>query len=108
MSDKEAYRPQTVREVMTAKPLALQEGTTLVEAAAAMRNHDVGDVVLLNDDYTTMEFVVKILQSVFHKPEPDAFRIMMQVHLEGSGVCGAYTARPRCGTSSRADTHPPG
>jgi predicted kinase/CBS domain-containing protein len=53
MSDKEAYMPQTVREVMTAKPLALQEGTTLVEAAAAMRNHDVGDVVLLNDDQVT-------------------------------------------------------
>ncbi|MDQ6792125.1 MAG: CBS domain-containing protein [Candidatus Dormibacteraeota bacterium] len=52
-SDKEAYMPQTVREVMTAKPLALQEGTTLVEAAAAMRNHDVGDVVLLNDDQVT-------------------------------------------------------
>jgi CBS domain-containing protein len=53
MSDKEAYMPQTVREVMTAKPLALQAGTTLVEAAAAMRNHDVGDVVLLNDDQVT-------------------------------------------------------
>jgi CBS domain-containing protein len=53
MSDKEAYMPQTVREVMTAKPLALQEGTTLVEAASAMRNHDVGDVVLLNDDQVT-------------------------------------------------------
>src|SRR2546423_9782130 len=45
--------PRTVREVWTAKPLALQEGTTLVEAAAAMRNHDVGDVVLLNDDQVT-------------------------------------------------------
>ena len=48
-------------------------------------------VVLHNDDYTTMEFVVKILESVFHKPEPEAFRIMMQIHLEGKGVCGAYT-----------------
>src|SRR5947209_91913 len=44
---------QTVREVMTAKPLALQEGTTLVEAARAMRDHDVGDVVLLDDDQVT-------------------------------------------------------
>jgi CBS domain-containing protein len=42
--------PQKVREVMTAKPLALQEGTTLTEAARAMRDHDVGDVVLLDDD----------------------------------------------------------
>jgi CBS domain-containing protein len=45
--------PQTVREVMTEKPLALQEGTTLSEAARAMRDHDVGDVVLLNDDQVT-------------------------------------------------------
>jgi len=45
--------PQTVREVMTEKPLALQEGTTLQEAARAMRDHDVGDVVLLRDDQVT-------------------------------------------------------
>jgi CBS domain-containing protein len=44
---------QTVREVMTAKPLALQAGTTLTEAARAMRDHDVGTVVLLRDDEIT-------------------------------------------------------
>ena len=48
-------------------------------------------VVLLNDDYTTMEFVVMVLQQVFNKPEPEAFRIMMQVHIKGRGICGAYT-----------------
>jgi ATP-dependent Clp protease adaptor protein ClpS len=48
-------------------------------------------VVLHNDDHTTMEFVVKVLQTVFGKPEPEAFRIMMQVHLDGKGICGAYT-----------------
>ena len=48
-------------------------------------------VVLLNDDYTTMEFVVLVLQQVFNKPEPEAFRIMMQVHIQGRGICGAYT-----------------
>jgi CBS domain-containing protein len=42
--------PQTVREVMTAKPVALQGGTTLVEAARAMRDHDVGTIVVLDDD----------------------------------------------------------
>ena len=39
-------------------------------------------VVLLNDDYTTMEFVVLVLQQVFNKPEPEAFRIMMQVNIK--------------------------
>jgi CBS domain-containing protein len=49
-ASKESEMPQTVREVMTAKPLALQEGTALAEGARAMRDHDVGDVVLLRDD----------------------------------------------------------
>jgi ATP-dependent Clp protease adaptor protein ClpS len=47
-------------------------------------------VILHNDDYTTQEFVVGVLESIFQKPSPDAFRIMMQVHLQGRGVAGAY------------------
>lgn len=47
-------------------------------------------VLLHNDDYTTMEFVVRILRIVFNKSEPDATRIMMNVHEEGVGVCGIY------------------
>ena len=48
-------------------------------------------VVLLNDDYTTMEFVIHVLESVFQKSPAEAYRIMMQVHVKGRGVCGAYT-----------------
>ena len=47
-------------------------------------------VVLLNDDYTTMEFVVHVLETVFQKSPAEAFRIMMQVHQSGSGVAGVY------------------
>lgn len=47
-------------------------------------------VLLLNDDYTTMEFVIQILEGIFHKTPSEAYRIMMQVHLEGRGICGAY------------------
>ncbi|MER2520880.1 MAG: ATP-dependent Clp protease adapter ClpS [Bdellovibrionales bacterium] len=48
-------------------------------------------VILLNDDYTPMEFVVQVLESVFSKPTEEAMRIMLQVHQKGSGVCGVYT-----------------
>lgn len=47
-------------------------------------------VILHNDDYTTMEFVVQILEQVFLKQPAEAFRIMMQVHVEGRGLCGVY------------------
>jgi ATP-dependent Clp protease adaptor protein ClpS len=48
-------------------------------------------VLLHNDDYTTMEFVVHVLESVFDKGPAEAYRIMMEVHIQGRGVCGAYT-----------------
>jgi ATP-dependent Clp protease adaptor protein ClpS len=49
-------------------------------------------VLLHNDDYTTMEFVVEILQKVFHKSPSEATQIMLLVHKSGVGVCGIYTA----------------
>ena len=48
-------------------------------------------VVLINDDYTTMEFVVHVLEGVFDKGPAEAYRIMMEVHTHGRGLCGAYT-----------------
>jgi ATP-dependent Clp protease adaptor protein ClpS len=47
-------------------------------------------VVLLNDDYTPMQFVVDVLEEVFQKSPAEAYRIMMQVHLNGRGVAGVY------------------
>ena len=47
-------------------------------------------VLLLNDDYTTMDFVVDILETVFHKQPAEAHRIMMMVHTQGKGLCGVY------------------
>lgn len=48
-------------------------------------------VLLLNDDYTPMEFVMHILENIFGKGREDAYEIMMHVHRHGVGVCGLFT-----------------
>ena len=49
------------------------------------------DVILLNDDYTTMEFVVEVLRQFFHKESLDAEAIMLKIHIDGEAVCGTYS-----------------
>ncbi|MGL6029770.1 MAG: ATP-dependent Clp protease adapter ClpS [Legionella sp.] len=48
-------------------------------------------VVLLNDDYTPMDFVVEVLKLFFHLNEETAVQVMLQVHIQGKGVCGVFT-----------------
>ncbi len=48
-------------------------------------------VLLHNDDYTTMDFVIMILETVFHKQAEDAAKIMLNVHQKGIGIAGIYT-----------------
>ena len=48
-------------------------------------------VLLLNDDYTPMEFVVVVLEKFFHKGAEEAARLMLQVHQNGVGICGVFT-----------------
>jgi ATP-dependent Clp protease adaptor protein ClpS len=66
------------------------DGEVLEKTRPKTRKPSLYRVILHNDDYTTMEFVVRILESVFLKSPAEAHRIMMQVHTEGQGICGAY------------------
>lgn len=65
-------------------------GEVLERTKQETKKPELFKVLLLNDDYTTMDFVVEILESVFHKQPAEAFRIMMAVHTQGKGLCGVY------------------
>ena len=67
------------------------EGDILSETRDEVTEPPMYRVFLLNDDYTTMEFVDEVLKSVFHKSETEATRIMLNVHKAGVGICGVYT-----------------
>jgi ATP-dependent Clp protease adaptor protein ClpS len=67
-----------------------QRSPVLDRESAKLAPPPMYQVVLLNDDYTPMDFVVLVLQRVFHKSEDEAARIMLKVHHEGRGVCGVY------------------
>lgn len=88
-------------------------GNVLLEKQSAQtKPPPMYQVVLLNDDYTPMEFVVHVLQRFFTKSEEEAMRIMLQVHHEGRGVCGVYphdvaaTRIAQVLQFSRASQHP--
>lgn len=66
-------------------------GTTLQEDRPKLKRPPLYRVILLNDDYTPMEFVVQVLQKVFGMDRSTATRIMLEVHTKGKGVCGVYT-----------------
>ena len=67
-----------------------QEEEFAVEERKKTRRPRKWKVLLHNDDYTTMEFVVHVLIKHFHKPPAEATHIMLQVHQKGAGVAGVY------------------
>jgi len=75
---------------MTTPSQGTPDGRVLERADDQTRVPPRYRVLLHNDDYTTMEFVVSILEGIFAKSPAEAFRIMMHVHLNGVGVCGVY------------------
>ena len=66
-------------------------GVALETAKPRLKRPPLYRVILLNDDYTTMEFVVRVLQLIFHHDEERAAQIMLHVHQKGAGICGVFT-----------------
>lgn len=66
-------------------------GTVVEEAKPALKRPAMYRVVLLNDDYTPMEFVVEVLVMFFSMDQEKATQIMLSVHTQGKGVCGVFT-----------------
>ena len=68
----------------------LQRGL-LLDSQPKTKKPSMYNVLLLNDDYTPMEFVIMVLEKVFNKKQEDANQIMLHVHKNGIGVCGTFT-----------------
>ncbi len=68
-----------------------EEGEVLTRDEVTTDEPPMYRVLLLNDDYTTMDFVVLILESVFRKSTQEARQVMLSVHEKGAGVAGVYT-----------------
>ena len=66
-------------------------GLVVEEARPVTKKPPLFRVVLLNDDYTPMEFVVEVLELIFGMDRPQATRVMLEVHTQGKGVCGVFT-----------------
>jgi ATP-dependent Clp protease adaptor protein ClpS len=66
-------------------------GLVVEEAAPEVKQPPLYTVMLLNDDYTPMEFVVDVLERFFRMDRETATRVMLEVHMKGKGVCGVFT-----------------
>jgi len=66
-------------------------GLLVEEAKPRLKRPPLFQVVLLNDDFTPMEFVVDVLERIFNLDRVTATRVMLEVHTRGKGVCGVFT-----------------
>ena len=76
---------------MKEKQPILPDAPVVQEAKPKLQRPRLYKVILLNDDYTPMEFVVVVLVRFFRKNREDATRIMLHVHQRGIGICGVYS-----------------
>lgn len=71
--------------------MTVEQQNQAADGQTALRPPKKYGVFLLNDDYTTMDFVVDVLQKVFAMPQERAVAVMLLVHHEGKGLCGVYS-----------------
>ena len=76
---------------MSVRPPLDDDTGVVTETEKKVKHPPMYRVLLHNDDYTTKEFVVQVLQYVFHKEQTEAGQIMLHVHKKGIGVAGVYT-----------------
>jgi ATP-dependent Clp protease adaptor protein ClpS len=67
------------------------DSVVLVRLPQKTKPPQMYQVVLLNDDYTPMEFVVEVIQEFFNKDRETATQIMLKIHLDGKGICGVFS-----------------
>lgn len=63
-----------------------------IQTEETLREPPQYKILMHNDHYTTMDFVVQVLETVFNKPTPEAVQIMLNIHKKGVGICGIFTA----------------
>jgi len=87
-----ATKPPSVQPAGPVPPPAVDDGGSVVAEKKLQRTKppQMYQVVMLNDDYTPMEFVVVVIQEFFHKDRETATQIMLKIHLDGKGICGVY------------------
>ena len=89
-----------------------EDGLAVQEAEPKVKRPPLYSVVMLNDDFTPMEFVVHVLESFFSMDREKAVRVMLQVHTQGKGVCGIFsreiaeTKVSQVNDYSRENNHP--
>ena len=86
-------RSAYISEAMAPRAPIREDGQTgvITKTATKTKKPSMYKVLLLNDDYTPMEFVVHVLERFFNKNREEATRVMLHVHQKGVGICGVYT-----------------
>ena len=84
-------KPKNPTTPLTPPGAGSDDSVVLERRSQRIKPPQMFQVVLLNDDFTPMEFVVQVIQEFFSKDRETATQIMLKIHLEGKGVCGIYT-----------------